>query len=272
MPKRKTMYGGGTGYYKRTSSQPSRFRAGVPRRSSAGKNALVRVPRNKLNFPTSMRTKLRFVRPEQFTLVSPGNAHVRTFRANGIYDPVHAANTTGQPRGYNEFMAVYKTFTVTSSKISVNFVYSGYDGPSTLSGSNLIKQISEAQTPTVIAAQVPVICGVHRSADTFVGGTGSAQMEKDRTSWKFMTPSSSSVTVSGRVRIQDFFGKEALVGATGYTGTDVAFGDPEEEVFYHVWVAPGMTGYSGSPVTHVMGYITIEYDVTFTEPKQLGGS
>ena len=51
------------------------------------------------------------------------------FVANGAFDP----NLTGvghQPRGFDQFMAGYETFTVTGSKISVNFVYDAYQGPS----------------------------------------------------------------------------------------------------------------------------------------------
>ena len=91
---------------------------------------MVNVPRNKLAFPQSMSTMLRYTDKINMGLIgATTNVIQNQFVANGAFDP----NLTGvghQPRGFDQFMAGYETFTVTGSKISVNFVYDAYQGPS----------------------------------------------------------------------------------------------------------------------------------------------
>lgn len=247
-------------------------RTGTLRRAQ-GKNRMIRVPRNKLGFPTSMSTKLRFTRREDFD-VAIGNAKVRTIRANDLYDPVYALGGP-QPRGFDQFMAIYKTFTVKASKCSVNFMFGGYNGPATSStvypiAQKLVQQIQTDDT-TRVPAQIPVICGITRSTDQFGPGLSEVQMEKDRTSWKIITPQGEAKVVSGRVNVSDFFGKKALAGSEGYTGTDA--GGPTEEIFYHIWVGAGNNAsQEAGLVTPVTAYLTVEYDCLFTDPKILVAS
>ena len=222
-----------------------------------------------------MRTSLRFCRNEEYNVTAGGSAVVRTFRANSIYDPVNALGGA-QPRGFDQFMAVYKTFTVTASKVSVNFMYQGYDGPSTISGAALLQRVEAIATPTLVPAQAPVVLGIQKSTADFVAGMPDRQMEKDRTSWKVMTPQEGAKVVATRMKISDFYGKDALVGSDGYTGYDAtapADGNPSNQVYYHVWVGSGNSGYTApGGVTLINAIITIEYDVTFTEPLTLPAS
>jgi hypothetical protein len=76
-------------------------------------------------------------------------------------------------------MALYNNFTVTDSKVSVNWMYEGYDGPSsTDSTGHLIQgQSGIADSPAVS----PAICGIMRSAEGYGSGMPvQEQMEKDR--------------------------------------------------------------------------------------------
>jgi len=247
-----------------------RRNAGEQRRAWRQRNRMVSVPRNKLAFPTSMRTTLRFCQNELFNITSGGSAVGRTFRANSVFDPVKSLGGA-QPRGFNEYMGIYKTFTVTASKIAVNFMYQGYTAPAVVAGGALLQR-SEAAEGNV-PAQSPVILGIQKSVGDFVVGLPKVQCESDRTNWKVMTPQEGAKVVSTKMHIRDFFGKDALVGAEGYTGFDAtspASGDPDNQVFYHVWVGSGNSGYTApGGVTYVEALITIEYDVTFTEPKAL---
>jgi len=55
------------------------------------------------------------------------------------YDP-EVALGGHQPRGFDQFTDVYNTFTVLGSKISVSWMYEGYDGPSSVATlGNLVK-------------------------------------------------------------------------------------------------------------------------------------
>ncbi len=234
-----------------------------------GKNAMVRVPRNKLNFPNSMRTKLRYTTREVFQPVI-GAAKVRTFRGNSIYDPTYALGGH-KPRGSDQFFAVYDTYTVVGSKIGINFMYEGYDAPSQANGGALIKTISAHSDVTHIPAQPPVVALIHRSSDDYLGGLVEAQMEKDKTNWVVMNPQADCKALRSRATTQEFFGKEALVGSEGYTGTVAS--NPTEEWFFHVICGLGTNGYTiAGLVTNITAYITIEYDVVFTDPKQLASS
>lgn len=240
------------------------------RKRRAAKNRVVNVPRNKLAFPSGMRTKLRFCIRATYSTTDADNIAKTSFLANSITDP-YVGGTNHQPRGFDQFMDVYRTYTVLGSKISVNFMFQGYDGPASLDGGGayLIKNTENVTTAAEAAALTPVMVGIHKGV-TELGTTESASqvMEQDRTVWKAMTPADGSVLVSTSMQTSDFFGKDALVGAEGYTGSNIA--DVDNKVYYTVWVAraSGLT----SGVVRSVGYVTIEYDVMFTEPKTLDQS
>lgn len=231
-------------------------------------NRRVSVPRDKLAFPQSMRATLRFVKHETFTVSTAANTTSRTYRANDLFDPVYALGGA-QPRGFDQFMSVYKTFTVTGAKISVNFMYQGYDGPSTLSAFSLTKKTETDDS--VVPAQMPVICGVQKSLEELTAALPAMQMEKDRTKWTVMTPQEGGKILRSSCKTSDFFGKAALVGSEGYTGDKAT--SPTEELFFHVWVGSGNSQYAlAGSACYVEALVTIEYDAVFTEPIVLSQS
>ncbi len=225
------------------------------------------VPRNKLGFPQSMVATLRFCARKEFIPTGTTTA-VWSFRANDMYDP-DAATGGEQPRGFSEYSELYNNFTVTSSKCNVNWMLEGYDGPSQTAGTPaaLIKTYDES---TEAPAVPPVICGIMRSADTYGSGIAvNEQMEHDRTTWKVMTPQSGAEITSSKTNFVEFFGKQDLVAADGYSGT--ASASPENQAFYHIWAARGSDDYPHGTVK-VVAFVTIEYRVTWTEPKPLADS
>ena len=117
-------------------------------------------------------------------------------------------------------MAVYETFTVLGSKISVNWMYEGYNGPSVIGiAGNLIQTVGNADNQPALT---PMICGLHKGIETLASGTGEEQMEKDRTQWTFINGQHASKTTGSSLATSDFYGKGALVGAAGYTGSATA--------------------------------------------------
>lgn len=232
---------------------------------SRGRNRLVTVPRNKLAFPQSMRTKLRFVQRVAFGPTSTSVVQA-PFRANGMYDP-YAGIGGLQPRGFDEMMKIYESFTVHGSTISASFMYEGYDGPSTLATlGNLNKSMaSDDSSP----ALTPMVCGLHKGVEVLGGGTSEVQMEKDKTQWTFINGQTGHKTLSSSLRVTDFYGKGALTGAEGYTGS--ASADPTEQVLWQLWCGRVSDDYPAE-ATKVVAYVTIEYDTTFTEPKVLSAS
>ena len=245
--------------------------AASKRKRRAAKNAIVAVPMSKLAFPSGMRTKLRFVYRHTFNVAAADNIGKISFLANSLTDPVVATAGNHQPRGFDEFMNVYRTYTVVGSKISVNFMYQGYDGPTELDNDTdeyLIQNIKTETNGANAPALTPLMCGIHKGVTDIVVQSSSQVMEQDRTVWKAMTPQDGAIVVSTAMRTSDFFGKDALVGAEGYTGS--IGDDADNTVFYVVWCGRASGRTEGT--VHAMAFCTIEYDVYFSEPKTLGQS
>ena len=242
----------------------------TPRRPLKARNRRVSVPRNKLGFPQSMRTTLRYCDHITFNLNSLDAVFLASYLGNGMFDP-QVSIGGHQPRGFDDFMRLYQKFTVLGSSLSVNFVYEGYDGPAELdndTSSFLIKTVKEETNGAKTAAVSPVTVGLHKGVVQLGSGSVPEVTEKDRTVWKAMTPQQGGVTVGTRLRSSDFFGKRTLVGAEGFCGTVSA--DPEEKIYYTIWCGR-MSGNNAGNV-RIRAYFTIQYDAVFTEPKVLTAS
>lgn len=270
-------YGSSLGVRHRGPRALARYgpRVASGRKRRAAKNAIVSVPRSKLAFPSGMRTKLRYVQRVEFLNNTQATIAKYAYRANSLTDPSVTGTAGHQPRGFDEFMNVYRTYTVTGSKISVNFCYNGYDGPAALDTNTdtfLIKTVDgDAGTASggAVAASPPLVVGIHKGVTELAAtDTAASSMEQDRTVWRFMTPQDGAQTIGTAMKTSDFFGKDAIVGAEGYTGSITA--DADNLVYYTVWCARANNTTAG--VCMSVGYITIEYDVMFTEPKTLGES
>lgn len=220
-----------------------------------------------MGFPQSMQTSLRYcdsfdIHPTSATPV------VKTFRANGMYDP--DGSTGGhQPRGFDQFCDVFKKYTVKNAKISVVFTYEGYNHPvGTTSTGNPCQQIT---TTSQAVEAVPAVIGMVRPSVQSAPASGSIylQQEIDKSKWITITPHSGPGTVSHRTGVVDFFGKDFLVGADGYTGTSST--DPTNQVYFHILAGLQHNNYSVGAV-QVRANVTITYDVVWTEPKPLPAS
>lgn len=243
-------------------------RANQRRRRAKSRNAMVSVPRKKIGFPQSLRTTLRYVVRKDYNVSSLANIEYERFRANGMFDP-EVSLGGHQPRGFDQAMALYQTFTVLGSTISVNFAYTGYDGPATLDSTTQSHLVKSSGDVTDAPASPPVMVGIYKGTEALtLPITGEELMEHSRVVWKPMNSQQPGVTVRSRASIASFFGKRSLVGAEGYTGSDTA--DPAELVEYWVWV--GRTGRTAAGLCHISAYVTIEFDAIFTEPKVLQAS
>ena len=223
-----------------------------------------------------MKATLRYTEIADFPLTNH-SAHVATFRANDLYNPRVAGGAPfHQPRSFDQYMELYEKFTVKGSKISLNWVYEGYNGPSlqaTDAGSGNPYLIQEIGTPgsEKVPALPAVVVGVHKGIEQLQAGNPEEQMEKDRTLWRLMTPAGGSPTMTSKLLVSDFYGKDALTGSAGYTGD--ANNSPGNDVLWEVWCGRA----SNDPIVtgntcHVRCYVTIEYDATFTKPKTLAAS
>ena len=227
------------------------------------RNALVRVPRNKIGFPQSMQTQLRYADAIDFTPNS-STVQCKSFLANGLYDPDVALGAGHQPRGFDQFMATYQKFTVKNARISVTWTFEGYNGPAETNNVGAPQQSIQSAAGQVQA--VPAICGmIVPSAEASVSGTVQQSQELEKAVWTHIVPVGESKTISSRAKPSDFFGKDFLVGADGYTGT--ASADPSNLLYCHICAGQQSNEY---PLTiKVRANIVITYDAVFTEPKYL---
>lgn len=238
------------------------------------RNRRVRVPRDKLAFPQQLRTKLRYCVRTELDLTSITTV-VKTIRANDLYDSEYSVGGH-QPRGFDEMMKVYKTFTVTGASCSGSFMYEGYLGPTEEENSILVQTIGNSvgtqpfptQRPPALP---PVACGIHKGVELLGAGAAEEQMEKDRSKWRFLTPNMGCAQVGTKLKCSDFFGKKSLIGAEGFSGNDTA--GPTEPLYFEVWAArlDNNTTLNGA-IVHVPVYIVVEYDCVFTDPKTLDAS
>jgi len=248
-----------------TGPRPTRTAALKRKQTRRGRNALVRVPRNKIGFPQQISTKLRYATRVQFT---PGTSSTQQFqlRANGMFDPQTALGGH-QPRGFDEFMEAYDMFTVKGSRISCSWMYEGYNGPSQIA--TLGNLVQSTETATDVPALTPVCCGLHKGVEPLSAGKAETQIEKDRTVWTFLNGQHGHKTLSTSMKVSDFYGKAAVTGAEGYAGSSTA--DPENQVFYELWCGRVSDDYPSETVK-VVCYVTIEYDAVFSQPKTLNAS
>lgn len=248
----------------RRGTQVGAARKGWKRR----RNATMRVPRTKLAFPQGMRTKLRYVQQLQYDVDDANIIVNKAWRANSMTDPGITSGTNHQPRGFDDFLDIYNSYTVLGSSIAVTFVYKGYDGPSTLDSDTdtyLIKATKTEANSANAPNLAPVVCGIRKGMTSAGNVTSANIMEQERSVWAFMTPQEGACTVRARMRTSEFYGKHALVGAEGYTGTKIA--DAENQIVYDVWVGRANNATQGK--VRVVAYLMIEYDVQFNEPKSL---
>jgi len=236
------------------------------RRRTHSRNAVVAVPRGKLAFPQEMRTTLRYVASHDLEPTSSTSAGV-TFLANGIFKPEHT-HTGHQPRGFDQYADLYNTFTVTSSTISVTFSMGGYMGSGGFDSTGKPSLAIYAKSTNDVPAPPGVICLVHKSAELNSSGTIESFQEKDKTKWTQISSSGEPKVVSTRLRTSEFFGKDALVGAEGYTGSSSA--DPAEKLYYHIMAGLNTAEYPSQ--VNVRANICVSYDVVWTNPKQLAAS
>lgn len=233
------------------------------------RNALVRVPRDKLGFPQSMASTLRLVQKIPLDLGPTGAIVLSEFIANDLFNTTDGSLPYPQPRSFDEYMTLYETFTVSSSRCSVNFMFEAYHGAT---GENTTDKylVNPGASATESAALPAVICGLHKSVTSgyTTGAKAEDLMEQDRTQWKVLTSTGNPQVLSSSIKTSDFFGKDALVGSEGYTGTKSQ--GPANRLYWQVWA--GTANGNSLPVgahVRVVAYVTIEFNARFTDPRTL---
>lgn len=168
-----------------------------------------------------------------------GQANAYIFTANGLYDPNITA-TGHQPMGFDQMMLFYEHYTVTKSKITVNFV----------------------NTNNTYGCMV----GILIAPDATIGTNINTLMENGMYVKKLLTSQLGgnpigSLTCSAN--ISKINGKKDVKSENDFRGDITA--NPVEQTYFHVFV---YNPFNSSPIT-VQFEVLIEYDAVFTEPRKM---
>lgn len=214
-----------------------------------------------------MRTSLRYVVGKKIEVTSADAIQYETFRANGLFDP-EVSLGGHQPRGFDQMTAIYQTYTVLGSKITVQWAYQGYQGPAS-NDTGLGTLIKTTSGEDAAAACPPVMVGIHKHTVALpIPSTAAEVMEHSRTSWKAMNCMHQGVSTRQSCNTASYFGKRYIIGAEGFTGDATA--DPTEQIQYTIWAA--RTNLVSQGACRLTAFVTIEYDVVFTDQKPLVAS
>ncbi len=227
-----------------------RRRRGGPLRRRRKRYAITRKPSLVLSgFPKSKMIRLRYSQEILLNAAIGGLPVVNTFSANGMYDP----DTTGgghQPRGFDEWMAVYQHYTVVGSKANMRWL------------------------PTSSSDLVPSAFGITLADTTTFGHTtlgGIVESVEGGTNYRIGGALSNSTSgnapmVSKTFSAKKFFGTKSIVTKSGFKGTDAA--NPTEDARFHCWAAGCSTAEPGP----LCFQITIDYIAVMSERRGLGAS
>lgn len=182
--------------------------------------------------PTKLKANLRFAEKNTFNIGVGGLASTNVYNASSLYDP----NSTGvgqQPRGFDQIMEMYRSFTVIGSKITVHFMPEGSNGP-------ILCAINLKSINTVDAN---IITSVESSYTTFDVTNG----------------------VRGPIKLMQTYSPK-FVGITNAMDNEelkgYSTGNPIQSSYYHVVVeSAGAADEAAFPY-----FAIIEYTAIFTDP------
>lgn len=169
---------------------------------------------------------------------STGSVVDWVYRANGCYDPYAGAGGQ-QPRGFDQYMALYRNFTVIGSKMFARFMYKDNNAAA---GTNAFMKVGVAlqDGSSAISSQI-------------------ALAEAARADTKILTSGQPPQRVTKTFSPRKFFSKPSVLTDDALSGTAAA--DPSEQAYFH------LVGYalnSESATCYVDGWI--DYVVVFHSP------
>lgn len=232
-------------FRKRTSGTAKRRKAYAKRNLSLRRKVRHRRRRlPPLAFPKSKLVRLKYC--DSVTL-NPGATGVAShyFAANGLFRP-DLTISGHQPRGYDEWMAVYDHYTVIGSKIRVQAVPLGTTSINPMYFGILLddNQLMEDLTgQSVIESAQGRSFAITGPSNTLTGGKHPVQHK--------------------RFSAKKFFKKNAIVNADLYRGSTAS--NPTEHANFGLWAASIAGNDPGSQVF----LVEIEYIAVLTERKHI---
>ncbi len=226
-------------YRKRSSKRTYKRRA---RRNRVPKQlALTGFPKNKI-------VKLRYV--QEITLTTPTTTGLSTslpFVANGCYDPFYPIGGH-QPKGFDQWMAVYANYNVLGSKCSMRMLGTGNDA--------FVWGVARTATPNELDGKTLEFILECRMNKGFAVAGGYQRNNNMPTS---------------TTRISKYSQKKQhgpnSTNAANLIGTNGA--NPDELTIFECWMVPAASNSASLSANFI---VTIDYIVMLTEQKILGQS
>jgi hypothetical protein len=195
-------------------------------------------------FPRSTVVKLRYVADVQLTpTTSAVGSYI--FRANNLYDPDYSG-TGHQPMGFRQWAAFYNHYVVQKSTILAEM--------------------------TTLAGAEMVFAGIHLADDAFFNVNQTTMIEQGLSNTVTFTGHSGAQRVT-RIRknynAKTFFNVTDIKDNVARIGANTS-GGPTEEAYFIVYV--GDVNSTSTANTPFQALITMEFDVIFSEPKELPSS
>lgn len=214
------------------------------------------------SFPKTVRRKLKWSATTNMTYPGTVGTHAIPIKMNCLKDPgaLMNANTTSstidmhEPLGYSQYAAIYDQCIVHGATVRVDYYNTHISGDGTIQDD-------------------PVIIGLALKDDASNIAAVGHYEEIDHSLWRPAGPEHAG-TLTMNVDAVKFFGipkKQSLSDPSIRWKTNTIAADkPTNELFLHIW-SHGMYGASVAS-TYLLFTITVEYDVTFMEPKAVGQS
>jgi len=206
------------------------------------------IPRTLRTFPKTQRVKLLYSQVGDLSITA-GSPVTVSIKANDCFDP--DPNIGGQqPRGFTQWGAFYQRFTVVASKIHFRLL--------------------DKDTGTGTTGTVTGLYGISlRDDSAFVTDVKTFIEDDDTTysgydSYHAASMVKRKVNVAKYYSVKDIMDDPTLSGLTGTTGTGAS---PSKTVFWRCWATQAPS--SGAAAQTFLADILVEYDVVFTDPKDL---
>lgn len=209
-----------------------------------------RIPRTTFGFARSQRCKLRWSYFAPIT-INAGTPAAINIRANGPSDP-NADVGGNQPRGFTEWSNFYNKYTCLASRVHMRLL--------------------DRDTGTATTGTVTGLFGIALRDTTNLVTSVETFIEDDKAkykgfdSWHANQQVTNYVDIAKHFTVKDILDDETLEGTTGGLSSAV----PTQQVYWKCWATQAPA--SGSTAQVFVAEILVEYDVVFTDPRDLSAS
>lgn len=209
-----------------------------------------RIPRTAFGFPKTQRCKLRWSYFAPLT-INAGTPAAVNVRANGPSDP-NADIGGNQPRAFVEWSNFYNKYTCLGSRIHMRLL--------------------DRDTGTAVTGTVTGLFGIALRDTTNVVTAVETYIEDDKAkyagfdSWHANAKVTNYVDIAKHFTVKDILDDDSLQGTTGTISSVV----PTQQAYWKCWATQAPA--SGASAQIFVAEILVEYDIVFTDPKDLASS